>query len=82
MTMFDGTKKRHKTKGSELNAQLKQEKGKLKDKQKAELKVNKDAEKTELRHQVKLYEKEQEINEAEISKLQVALTKERDLLSG
>jgi uncharacterized protein YfeS len=78
--MLDRSKKWHTTEVSELKAQLNQQKGKSKDELKAELKV-KDNEKTEIHHQVKIYKKEQKINEAEIVKLQVALNKEMALLS-
>jgi hypothetical protein len=65
---------------SELKAQLKHLKVELKDKLKAELQV-KSEEQVTLHHLVKFYEKEQNIDEVEIHKLQVAFTKEKASLS-
>jgi hypothetical protein len=76
----DGTKKRHKAEVSELKLQLRRESTQLKDELKGQLKV-KESEKAELRRRNKLYKRGQKSDDAEVSKLQVALGKEKELVS-
>ena len=65
---------------SQLKAQLKRQKVEAKDELKSELKI-KDDEKTQLRQDVKLYERYRKADEAENKKLQLALSKEASSLS-
>jgi hypothetical protein len=69
-----------KTEVSKLKAQLKHQKVEWKDQLKAKLQV-KNEQQVKLHHLVKFYKKEQNVDEAEISKLQVAYTKKKASLS-